>query len=291
MRALVVVLCVAGVAAADSGPDEPTGARRRAAAAMQRLQAKCERDDGAACAWLADHYTKLHYSRDTRPEDGEHACALYEKSCRLGSVEGCTGLGASYQGLCGIDFKRAIQVLEPACTAGHKPACGQLASVYRADSEGGWTNVHQDRRRAREMFKQLCDGDVAGLGCLSGCDELASEAYYGDGLQRNRVEAARLHQRACEAGCMNSCDDAARMLHEGDGIPRDDARAAPLWAKACEGGFAPSCADLGELYRDGHGVARDPARARQLFRRACARSHGQVSQCGGDPTAKRLLSF
>jgi TPR repeat protein len=278
MRVLIV-LCCAAVASADSIiPDAPAGPLRRQAAEMLRLGVKCDRNDGLACAKLANHHTSLN--------DVALACDLYEKSCRLGSPEGCIGAAS-----CAEDYKHAIPILEPVCAAGHRPACAQLASILGAYREGDWTNVHQDRHRARAMWKQLCDGDVTNLGCLSGCNDLAAEECNKVPPQiPNRIEAVRLYQRACDAGCINSCDTAADMLHDNEGVPRDDARAATLWAKACEAGFTPSCAYLGELYRDGKGVPRDAARARQLFRRACARSHGQVRQCGGDPTAKRLLS-
>jgi TPR repeat protein len=290
-RALLVLIIFQWAHAFADGPIY-SGVKNGRAAFIRKKQAACDGGDAASCIKLGELYQKAFYATDSEPSDGENAFRFYQRACKLGSVDGCRDMAWCYDEGMGVahDQSRAENLYQQGCDGGDMASCGLLGSLYDADTDRGWANVKQDIGRARKLFERVCSGKIDGLGCLSGCDELASDYYYGSrGFTKNLGEALRLYQRACDAGCSNSCDSGARMLRDGDGVAIDVAIAAKMYQRACDIGLTPSCVDLGEMYRDGIGVAKNRERARQLFLRGCRHSRGQVERCQGDPEAGPLL--
>jgi TPR repeat protein len=289
-RTLLVVALLVSPAWAD-GPIY-SGVKKSRAPQMRKLQEACDRKDAAACDKLGNIYQKSFFASDGEQTDGDRAFALYKRSCDLGSVDGCSDLGWTYAEGMGVgrDFKAAEKLYQKGCDAGHIASCGLLGSLYATDWDGKGPNPLKDLPRARKIFERVCNGKIDGLGCISGCGDLASNYYYGArGQEKNLAEAARLYERDCDAGCSNSCDSGARMFKTGEGVTRDAAKAARMYQRACDIGLTPSCVDLGEMYRDGVGVVASRDRASELFKRGCTRSRGQVSGCQGDPKAGPLL--
>lgn len=265
-----------GLALADNGAPIETRVRKRKARAIARDTKACDAGDAAACDRLGLILVESFHSYDGPEEDGARARKRFQRACDLGSVAGCRDLGNSYQDSSAVpqDPALAEQFLKKACDANDPEACDLLGWHYEFK--------RHDLGAALPLYQRVCEGPHDGLGCNSGCNRLASYSYYGEpGLvKKDRLEAARLYQRACDAGCINSCDTLGEMCRNGDGVAKDAARAATLYAKGCDAGFSPSCRALGELYRDGNGVRKDVARGRRLQARACRLSRNQEEGCG-----------
>jgi hypothetical protein len=59
--------------------------------------------------------------------------------------------------------------------------------------------------------------------------------------ERDRVEAARLYERACQGGELVGCTNLGLLYEAGEGVPQDQARANGLYQIACEGGELLAC--------------------------------------------------
>lgn len=60
-------------------------------------------------------------------------------------------------------------------------------------------------------------------------------------LQQRYVEAATLHQQACNQGSVESCRDLGVMYEQGHGVGRNRVYALELYQKACAGGDQTGC--------------------------------------------------
>jgi TPR repeat protein len=283
MRHLVALTMIAAVAlpalpAGADGPPGVRGLRRRLAREMGRQDKACQKGDASACVKLGELHVRLYFEDkdDTDIDDGALAFAAFDRACTLGSMDGCGQRAWCYTEGLGVKADRleAVKLFEAPCQAGDASSCALLADLIWTHSE---TTVPQDPQRALALYQKVCDGAVAGLGCSSGCNRLASFYYYGmDMVKKDRERAAGYYDRACVAGCLDSCHSLGNMARDGDGIAVDPVRAAAAYKAGCDGGFAPSCEGLGNLYRAGQGVAKNPARSKQLFARACRLSGGQL---------------
>jgi hypothetical protein len=106
---------------------------------------------------------------------------------------------------------------------------------------------------------------------------------FGEGVQRNLVEAMKWLQIAADhgdsvaqtnLGCLydtgaegspDSATRLARMLRKGAGIGQDLQEAVKLWTMAADHGNAYAQFDLAEIYMHGAGVPRDLDKALDLF--------------------------
>jgi TPR repeat protein len=275
LRALILVGALAALpslAAADGGTPPPKLGKRGG-----NLERACGAGDAKACVELGLHHVDVYYAwNGGNRKDVDAAMALFQKACGLGNVAGCRQVGWMYlEGAVAKDDERARQMFRQACDAGDGGGCTLLAGMIE---KGG--DLRKVSREALALYEKACAGPLEGLGCISGCDDLGFIYYYGrDIVPEDRVKAAGMYEKACNAGCGSSCDKAGDMLRDGDGPKQDLAHAAHLYDEACKKRFAPSCASLSELYRDGRGVARDPAKAKSSLERACTLSRNQVEQC------------
>jgi TPR repeat protein len=293
-RIALALLLVAAAARADSGAPEESHVKQRHARSMKAQQAACDGGDAEACDKLGQRYVDSFFAYDGGDhDDGTRAMALYQRACDLGLPKGCTDVAWTLmEGMVGRDYGRAEQILKKTCAGGDASGCSLLADLYyyEANGENGGPNPRLDKKKAIRLYEQVCAGKVDDLGCMSGCDELASISWYGsDGQPRDVAKAVRFYDRACTAGCTNSCDSLGRIYREGDGVAKDLAHAAQLYQRACDLRFSPSCKDLALLAWRGDGVARDPARAKKLMERACRISRGHVEECKSDATGRTAI--
>lgn len=269
-----------------------SGVIRRHASEVAHDRKACDHDDATACDRLGSLYVDAYYSEDGEADAGTRAHALFEKACRLGSTAGCTDLGWSYGSLVQPDESRKLKLLEQTCAADDLRACTLLAGDL--DPETPRTDLTQDLARAHQLYERVCNSaTIDGLGCNSGCDELAMWSFYGQRelhIPEDHAKAAKLEQRSCDAGCINSCDKMGDDYRDGDGVIYDQAAAARLYQMGCDDGFAPSCEELGKLYLMGRGVTKSGPKMKALFTRSCRLSRGQMAACESDATGKTLLA-
>jgi TPR repeat protein len=113
------------------------------------------------------------------------------------------------------------------------------------------------------------------------CAELAVRLALGRGAARNAAEAAqrlrdaaRAHEKACDAGDLAACLALGESLQSATGVAQDDATAARVFEKACNGGNATACLRLALVTPAvdvAPGVAADPLQgpSSALLEKAC----------------------
>ena len=106
--------------------------------------------------------------------------------------------------------------------------------------------------------------------------------YYGKGLPKDYVEAARWYRKSADQGNARAQHSLGFMYHHGQGVSQDDAEAVRWYRKSVEQGYPKAQYNLGYMYYYGYGgVPRDRVEAVRLFQQAAAQ---------GDQYAKRALA-
>lgn len=102
-----------------------------------------------------------------------------------------------------------------------------------------------------------------------GCSLLAASVYFGDGVEKDVVRAAKLYQRACYGTppYFPACFDLSGILQRSEVRAPSSLNRTALLKRACDGEVADACAYLGQSYLDGD--ARTLERAAVLLKRAC----------------------
>jgi TPR repeat protein len=227
--------------------------------ALPLLTSRCDAGDAHACfrqAWLlwADGADAARRSS---------ALALYDRSCRGGSAQGC-----AYYGVALGDSAAAVAqqhaAFERACTLKDAAGCGHLAYLY-ATGDG----VTRDHARATAFYEQAC-----ALGDPMGCYNVGLNHEEGRGVTRNVARAAEAYEAGCEGGSPKACTNLGGLLNgTARGTP-DPVRAVAAWRRGCEGSACEGanllgCVNLARAFRDGIGGTADPAQAADLFGAVC----------------------
>ncbi len=74
--------------------------------------------------------------------------------------------------------------------------------------------------------------------------ELGRKYFFGNGVPRDLVRAAKLHQEGCDGGNANACNFLGHMYLKGQGVPQNAGRAAALFGKACDSGVEAACRNV-----------------------------------------------
>ena len=98
-----------------------------------------------------------------------------------------------------------------------------------------------------------------GLGTL---EALIGDAYYyGHGVSRDYIEAARWYRRAAENSNVMAQSTLGDIYYYGRGVPQDFVEAGQWWQLAAEQGMAVAQLNLGVMYANGDGVPQDYIRS------------------------------
>lgn len=165
------------------------------------------------------------------------------------------------------DPKRALQLLEEACTASHGSSCTLLGFLYAR----GRARLLRDDAKAMTYFVKACTHDD-----LEGCFNI------GDlGVRTAEYAAARTaFSRACELGSGVGCARGADLIERGIGGPPDARAAQPLYERAfallkCpEDGTA--CYVLGILHEEGKGTPKNAGKAIAAYKQGCNGGSGDA---------------
>ncbi|MBK9033346.1 MAG: sel1 repeat family protein [Myxococcales bacterium] len=259
--------------------------------AARLFERACTDGLAAACTSLAF----AHYAARGAPWDPGRARALYQRGCDLGDPWGCANLGELIELGVGSppDPAAARARYQASCGDDVSPGCGRLAAAIERDDH--------DVAAARALYLRGCDdGDpaaCAGAARTSDGDaptraRLAQRAYdlalaqaddnpyaalllgrfhaQGVGTARDRVEAERWYERACDGRDPDGCL-AAGDAHVGHG--RGD-QAVAAYDRACAAGVERAC-----------GLAATVRRRLPLSGRGCA------CATGGDPRGAATLAL
>lgn len=97
--------------------------------------------------------------------------------------------------------------------------------------------------------------------------------YHGEGVKRDRVEAARLYRQAAELGYAAAQGNLAEMLSTGEGVVKDEEEAAQWFGAAATGGLPEAQFGLGHCYERGEGVSKNLATAAFWYELAASQGH------------------
>ncbi len=230
----------------------------------------CHAGVAAACADLGSMYE----SGQGVNKDEQEANVLYRQACDGGSGRGCTLLGDQNvrTGPLHTNAAQALGFYRQGCTGGYASGCTKVAWLYEGFVAGA---PPADFDQAASFALKGCrGGDTAG--CL-----IAAFVYKwgGHGLTQDKVQAATLFQKGCDAHDFGACGELGTMYENGEGVARDGTRAVALLGEACDHNVGFGCRGLGDLYENGNGVARDYGRAVAYYRKDC--DSGQTGSVHG----------
>lgn len=106
--------------------------------------------------------------------------------------------------------------------------------------------------------------------------ELAEDYLCGNGVPKDKVQAAQWFRKAADQGEPTAQTVLAYMYLAGIGVAKDPDQAA-LWdIRAASSGYAPAKVNLATMYLHGVGVKLDSAMALRLLKEAAARQDGRA---------------
>ena len=244
----------------------------------------CDAGLPRACATLG----MMHL--DSAPED---ARARLADACGLGQMNACGALGHMFVigaggaadkklGLARLneacaakvweacdevaqletDKKRAFELLDGACKAGHGPACTRYAMMLGDVKE---------MPRALGLLEAACDSRSEPNACA-----VLARHYWRGARPADLFKAASRADSGCAANSAKACHVLGEIMERHSIIGRDDA-ARTHHKKACELGLAVGCTSLARMYVDGRGGPRSLEEAKKLLERAC--KNGQEDAC------------
>jgi len=117
-------------------------------------------------------------------------------------------------------------------------------------------------------------GGEANLQCLTNLGECY---YHGEGVKRDRPEAAKLYRKAAELGYPAAQANLAEMLSTGEGVVKDLDEAAKWFAAGASAGLMEAQFGLGHAYERGEGVPKNLAMAAFWYETAATQGHGHAA--------------
>lgn len=158
------------------------------------------------------------------------------------------------------DRKRAYDIFDRACRAGHGGACHIQAKMLLSPPGALGKGVPYDPYKAMDLYQQVCDtGDAVS------CFTLATMLLRGDKITKQAKNATPQELRGEIPVAKRTNEDDRSRSGDDDYIPRDPKRAEQLLLAACStGAHAPSCFNLAVMYENGDdGISVDHAKAEE----------------------------
>jgi TPR repeat protein len=109
---------------------------------------------------------------------------------------------------------------------------------------------------------------LAEQGDAKGQQKLGNMYYYGDGVDKDYVEAVKWYRKSAEQGDAHGQGGLADMYYHGYGVDKDYVEAIKWYRKSAEQGDAMSQFDLGIMYENGYGVDKDYVEAVKWYRKS-----------------------
>lgn len=135
-------------------------------------------------------------------------------------------------------------------------------------NKGKSKKVIEEKQVVKEEWKGVT-GEMR-MECITNLGECY---YHGEGVKRDRPEAARLYKQAAEGGYPAAQANLAEMLSTGEGVVKDLEEAAKWFGAAATGGLAEAQYGLGHCYERGEGVEKNLASAAFWYEMAASQGH------------------
>ncbi len=114
---------------------------------------------------------------------------------------------------------------------------------------------------------------LAAKGDAEAQNNLGLMYYRGNGIIKDRAEAAAWFRMAAEQGHARAQYNLGLSYHKGDGVPKDLAAALKWFRQAAENGNAMAQNNLAVMYYRGEGVAQNSVEAVKWFQKAADSGH------------------
>lgn len=163
------------------------------------------------------------------------------------------------------DRKKAYDVFDRACRAGHGGACHIQAKILLSKPGALGKDVPYDPYKAMDLYQQVCD-----TGDSISCFTLATMLLRGDKINRMAKNASPTELKGEEPIAQRTNEDDRSRKSDGDDyIKRDPKRAEHLLLSGCAtGAHPPSCFNLAVMYENGDdGIPKDPVKAEEFKRK------------------------
>ncbi len=312
--------------------DKPVKRQAEEVQAADAAQAGCDVGDLAACIALGEAYELGAGREQVRPvaavlytqacdggfgdgctrlgmlarigmdeANATDARALFDRACRLGSLEGCaqSAVAIASDPVDPAGPGRAVALLRDFCAKGEGSACRELGSLLLLNARSGADTgealrlldgeckaddveaceallnidpdapAHPDQPPRAQTLRNACNA-ARHYGAWW-CDEVGEMAFAGKGVPRNLEFAQAAFDKACALSTAN-CDKASAL------------RATPALDQRCREGVQAACVTLALNNLYGLPSFIDYGRAIQLLQNACLT--GQAQAC--EPAANSV---
>ena len=195
----------------------------------------------------------------------------YETVCDDGNLNGCFYLGLIGDRLMKTrDMKMkakvngypkaAYEMWQKACDEKHDAvACRDLGRLY--DMNGGYD-------LSKKYYQKACTSNAK-----EGCIGLSLLYENGKGVMKNRAEALKYLNMACDAKKNSACYKLG-SLHK---YYSEFEQANYFFKIACDDGDMKGCSSLGRAYQWGLGINEVPKKAKMYYEKAC--NNGYMFSC------------
>eukprot|EP00729_Bicosta_minor_P007499 gene7499-biopygen19922 len=199
---------------------------------------------------------------DIDEEDGiENPCPICLDNEDDATVDGnrlgmCFACGQSYCGACNAGG-----------FADRSPNCPTCRAPFSVSDE-------EDFTRLRKLEHDRSPGRHTPLAQYI----LGNMSYYGEGVEKDHVEAVKWYRKSAEAGEVGAQFNFGLMYAKGEGVEQDHVEAAKWYRKSAEAELVDAQYNLGIMYSNGIGVDQDHVEAAKWYRKSAEAGH-ERAQC------------
>ena len=112
-----------------------------------------------------------------------------------------------------------------------------------------------------EPIKQRVDHKAADQGLAEAQHNLGKVHHFGEGVQKDEVEAVRWYRKAADQGFAAAQSNLGAAYYLGEGVPKDYAEAVRWFRKAADQGDSHAQYQLADAYHSGKSVPQNYAEA------------------------------
>ncbi len=192
---------------------------------------------------------------------------------REGSLDANILLGQMYENGWGVevDEEEAARLYRIGANQGHLDSVTSLRAL-------------QNKAFAKEYSQLL---PLAEAGNSEAQNRVGEMLEFGQGVERNKLEAFAWYQRAADQGEISAWHNLGRSYNFGTGVDQDFEVAEDWYRRAADRGYTKSLFFLGTLYATDHGI--DTSYNSDIIAYAWLQNAAELGDQTARPIAERLL--
>jgi len=155
-------------------------------------------------------------------------------------------------------------------------------------------SLEEQNASIREKIIEMTSGDNPDFdAAINFIKPLAEQGYaaaqngfgicyqYGQGVEKNEVEAVKWYRKAAEQDYAISQYNLGICYYNGTGVEKNEVEAVKWYRKAVEQGYARAQYNLGRCYEYGKGVEKSEIEAVKWYRKAAEQGYASAQYCLG----------